>query len=492
MHEKAYQTLQDSSQSLRQTTDEFEQLYLSLTDKEGGRFDIVVAHPEVGYSVSALLTGVRGLSELIAGLQDNPSILVPRSFIDSLATKANELRSQISSYAEQLKTFPAQHGGIAKIDTSAISLVTGDGNTQPQAKPLNRSIAALDGALAAYYQLRIASQAPKLGEFAEQLGRVTELSAKVQQFADGLDREQVAIDKKRQEIDQLVAAADSERKEVSRLYSESQNDRKTLSEYAADGTEKITAIRAAQGEASSLATATADYQAAFKRFDDQLAAREQKFVQENEELEKIKKGLADRTETVVSLIAESEGMLRGATNAGLAASFSDLQSKINSELRSARRGFYFSIALLLVLSLPIALYVFPGANELFRYLGWDLTPLAPRSDGHKTPEVIAQILARALLLMPGIWLVRFTASRHERLFRLREHYAYKYSVASSVEGFKKQAPELEQGIAAAAFHELTFNPATRMDANSAESRHPNPVMEWVMKKLASTGTEAKS
>jgi hypothetical protein len=94
--------------------------------------------------------------------------------------------------------------------------------------------------------------------------------------------------------------------------------------------------------------------------------------------------------------------------------------------------------------------------------------------------------------MPGIWLVRFTASRHERLFRLREHYAYKYSVASSVEGFKKQAPELEQGIAAAAFHELTFNPATRMDANSAESRHPNPVMEWVMKKLASTGTEAKS
>ena len=99
------------------------------------------------------------------------------------------------------------------------------------------------------------------------------------------------------------------------------------------------------------------------------------------------------------------------------------------------------------------------------------------------------MLARALLLIPGIWLVRFTAARHERLFRLREHYAYKYSIASAVEGFKKQAPDLEQGIAAVAFHELTFNPATRMDANSEEARHPNPLMEWFMKKLGATVPE---
>jgi hypothetical protein len=176
----------------------------------------------------------------------------------------------------------------------------------------------------------------------------------------------------------------------------------------------------------------------------------------------------------------------------LAASFSALQDKINSELTWARFGFYFSILLLVALSAPIALYVFPGAHELFKYLtGWDPGPLVPKSDAQKAPEVIAQVLARALLLIPGIWLVRFTGARHERLFRLREHYAYKYSIASSVEGFKKQAPELEQGIAAAAFYELTFNPATRMDANSEESRHPNPVMEWVMKKLGSSGAEAK-
>ena len=73
-------------------------------------------------------------------------------------------------------------------------------------------------------------------------------------------------------------------------------------------------------------------------------------------------------------------MLRGATNVGLAAGFSELQGKINKELTWARRSFYISIGLLLVLSIPIALYVFPGANEFFKSLfGVDTSAIVPRS-----------------------------------------------------------------------------------------------------------------
>jgi hypothetical protein len=251
------------------------------------------------------------------------------------------------------------------------------------------------------------------------------------------------------------------------------------------------AIRTAQSDAAALTTATSDYQAQFKKFDEQLTGREHRFTQENEELDRLKKDLAERSSEIETLIGQSEGMLRGATNVGLAAGFSDLQGKINNELTSARRSFYVSISILLVLSFPIALYVFPFANEFLKsILGLDTSAVVPRAAaGANTPEVIAQVLARALLLVPGIWLVRFAAARHERLFRLREHYAYKYSIASAVEGFKRQAPELEQGIAAVAFHELTFNPANRMDANSDETRYPNPLMEWFMKKLGAS-TEA--
>lgn len=83
------------------------------------------------------------------------------------------------------------------------------------------------------------------------------------------------------------------------------------------------------------------------------------------------------------------------------------------------------------------------------------------------------------------------AVRHDRLFKLREHYAFKYSVASSVEGFKKQAPDLKEAIAAAAFFELTFNPATAMGTGADEARHPNPAMERVMKKLGGGADGAK-
>ncbi|MCK1600820.1 hypothetical protein IVB02_05140 [Bradyrhizobium sp. 166] len=150
-----------------------------------------------------------------------------------------------------------------------------------------------------------------------------------------------------------------------------------------------------------------------------------------------------------------------------------------------------SITLLIVLTLPIAIYVFPGLQILLKQItGMSFDPLLPKSMADHTPfETIAQIAARALLLVPGIWLVRFTAARHERLFRLREHYAFKYSVASSVEGFKQQAPEMKDAIAAAAFFELTFNPATRMDAGSIEARYPNPIMEWVMQKLQKKADE---
>jgi hypothetical protein len=139
------------------------------------------------------------------------------------------------------------------------------------------------------------------------------------------------------------------------------------------------------------------------------------------------------------------------------------------------------------------LYVFPGLQALLKVLIPNATDIivSKIAEQHNTPDVLAQIAARALLLIPGIWLVRFAGARHERLFRLREHYAYKYSIASSVEGFKKQAPDMEQAIAATAFYELTFNPATRMDSTSTEARYPNPAMEWVMKKLGSKSEQSQ-
>jgi hypothetical protein len=106
------------------------------------------------------------------------------------------------------------------------------------------------------------------------------------------------------------------------------------------------------------------------------------------------------------------------------------------------------------------------------------------SNGGQLDFVEAMI--RVILILPAAWLTKFTAARHASLFKLRENYAYKYSVAMSVDGFKRQAKGYENEIAAATFFELRFNPAEKLDAKGAAVEHPNPVLEWVMNKIGAT------
>lgn len=88
-------------------------------------------------------------------------------------------------------------------------------------------------------------------------------------------------------------------------------------------------------------------------------------------------------------------------------------------------------------------------------------------------------------MVPSIWRAKFSASKYQQLFKLKEHYQYKYSIAMAVDGFKKQAPEHADAIAAEAFNRLLFNPADRLSGAASESTdaHPSPLMEVLLNKF---------
>jgi hypothetical protein len=179
-------------------------------------------------------------------------------------------------------------------------------------------------------------------------------------------------------------------------------------------------------------------------------------------------------------------MLKGATNAGLASSYSQKQIAIDRELRKARYAYYFSVGLLVFLTLPIFIYSFPReyVTEFFKLtFGIDLPPILIGEATQTNYEHMANLIARLVLLIPGFLFLRFASSRHERLFRLREDYAYKYSIASSVDGFMKQSKGYADDIAAACYYELIFNPAERMDEKAEDARMLNPVLEIILKKI---------
>jgi len=489
MHKAALETIRTNSAALRDSMKSLQTALEATKDAQDKAIDIFLVPPDLDYSISDVEGGVETLISLIDGLEADQSIVVPRSQLDALAGKITELKDQVEAARAALDTPRSSWGGLRSIDVANFILIANNNQTLSFVKNIRRMFVALDSALVVWYQLRAIVAAPKLSEFGRALKSFSSSRAEVSEIVAETKKLRKIADDEKAKVSDIVDKVGADGTEVARLLKDAQNDRKTLAEYAAEGTAKLTEVQTSHASATNLSGAVSEYRAAFSRFDEQLKAREEKFIKENEDLSAVHSRLKSNEQEITRLISESEGMLRGATNVGLAASFSALQGKINNELRWARASFYFSIFLLVALSMPIAIYVFPGLQILIKSLsGIDAGLLLPKGgETHATTDVLAQVLARALLLIPGIWMVRFASARHERLFRLREHYSYKYSIASSVEGFKRQAPELEQGIAAAAFYELTFNPATRMDANSEEARHPNFAIEWVMKKLGGGG-----
>lgn len=276
-------------------------------------------------------------------------------------------------------------------------------------------------------------------------------------------------------VGDALTKAQADSAETERLKEEAEKDRKTLAEYAADGTEKIAAIRDTGGQAEQLKTNVEGYQSQFNSFQTQLDTREEIIKTGNLDQITLIESLQTKEAEVARLITKSEAMLTGATVAGLASSFGEIRDQLTEELNSARMVFYLSIALLALAVVPLLLLVVPA-----------LDPFAAADAPRTAADFIAQAVVRLLLLVPAAWFAKFAAARHAALFRLKEHYVYKYSVASSVEGFKQQAKPFEDAIAAATFFELTFNPADKMEIKGHEQRSPNPVMEWIMNKLGTT------
>lgn len=199
-------------------------------------------------------------------------------------------------------------------------------------------------------------------------------------------------------------------------------------------------------------------------------------------LDNIKDKHIRRTDEIQRQAEDAEKMLQGATIAGLAGEFGSIKSKLETDLTAARNAVHLSAFLLFLSVLPIVFYVFGPV------LGIDTNINLGFGGGDTLAQSLTGLAMRAVLLIPATWFARFSAKRYDRIFRLREHYAYKYSLATAVEGFKKQAPGYENDIAAETFYELTFNPAERLDPPRNEKnskRRESLVLNEIRRRLKS-------
>ena len=457
-----------------------------INGKDENQFDLAKEAPGVERSLTEIDTRVMAICEMAlktCSEDQSDSLLIPQSYINGIIKPLDQLTAQYQSITDNISNIES-NGGPGNLNPDDLTLQSANGQVNLQLGPIFQHVwNHSEAVLVAFFPLMNLLGGEGRPDFSTALKAFSTAMEQVHKQRSSLQELARAAQADRKKVGDLQAQSAPLRDEIERLKTESEKDRKTLSEYTTEGTQSITAIRGTTEQAEQLKAQVDSYKATFDSFQKQLDAREKTFQTGKKEQDDLIEKLNQIESDTKRLTEQAEAMLTGATVAGLAGSFGELRDKISGELKSARWVFYFAIFLLFLSVIPLVAYVVPGLASL---LGFDAITSSnlPREAG--TLEFFGQIVVRALLLLPAAWFAKFAATRHAVLFRLKEHYAYKYSVAASVEGFKKQAEPFKDDIAAATFFELTYNPADRMESKSHEERPPNPVMDWVMKKIGAT------
>ncbi|GER08695.1 hypothetical protein GCM10007972_27130 [Iodidimonas muriae] len=450
------------------------------------QFDLSKTAPSIDRTLADVDARVIAICEIApkSGDEENSdSLLIPNAYVNRIIKPLDQLTVQYQSIADNLSNIDS-NGGPGTLNPEDLTFQSANGQINLQLGPIFQNIwNHSEAVLAALYPLMNLLRGEGRPDFAAALDAFSTAMEQVHAQRSTLQDVAKSAQADRKKIGDFQAQSGPLKDEIERLKTESEKDRKTLKEYATEGTQAITSIRTTNEQAEQLKTAVDNYQASFDSFQKQLEAREKIIQTGKKEQDELIANLKEIESDTKRLTKQAEAMLTGATVAGLAGSFGELRDKTSSELIGARWIFYFAIFLLFLSVIPLVAYVVPGVASL---LGFDPAAASnlPKESG--VLEFFGQVVVRALLLLPAAWFAKFAATRHAVLFRLKEHYAYKYSVAASVEGFKQQAEPFKDEIAAATFFELTFNPADRMEAKAHEERHPNPAMEWVMKKFGAT------
>jgi len=280
--------------------------------------------------------------------------------------------------------------------------------------------------------------------------------------------------------------------ELDNILNKATADHVSISKISAEVSELLANISAKNDETNALSTRAEElrsrinaYEGDFQGFQDQLDDMRSNYATNDEKLISLISRFNDHAKSFDEMIQRSDQMLSASTVAGLASEFGTIRTDLSDKLDAAHKSFNRAIGFLFASALPLILFVFAPFIVAIFPDNPNLVKAITGSAGSQTGwHYFGQVIARFVILLPAIWYVTFCTARYNALFRLKEHYAYKYSMAVAVDGFKKQAPQHEGMIAALVFEQLAFNPADKLGKkfDSPESP-PNPIARLLLDRL---------
>lgn len=191
-------------------------------------------------------------------------------------------------------------------------------------------------------------------------------------------------------------------------------------------------------------------------------------VKEVKEIENIKTGLIEDSETLLSKIKyindEADKSLLKATNASLARAYSSLQQSHRLQVWSYTGCAAISVFVLCSIS----------------WFNWNevVNLLSQQKDFASWLQALA---ARFVLTSPIVWLIWFSLKRSSEHMRLQEEYAHKSAIAQSYVSFKEQidkikgqnsgdAESLTSQLLKSAIDAIAFNASTTLDKKHSDKK----------------------
>ncbi|MDD2791435.1 MAG: hypothetical protein PHU40_12335 [Sulfurimonas sp.] len=144
----------------------------------------------------------------------------------------------------------------------------------------------------------------------------------------------------------------------------------------------------------------------------------------------------DQSERHAALFKKIEGLLPGATSAGLSNAYMEMKKTFDTPIQTWNKVFMGSIGFMLFLTLLSFVQIGVQKGDEFIWFSF------VSSDGLET--TLNQLLYKLPLFIPLVWLAIFASKRRSENQRLQQEYAHKEALAKSYDSYKTQIEQLGQ------------------------------------------------
>jgi hypothetical protein len=475
------QELKNTAQAAQSVSEELFTKLRQLKDGQNNpanlNFQTLVKN--MGYSVADVELRVTGFLIIVLSTDSSSSeLFAPIVILNNIISNINTVQTACKKLINDLNNIQ-NNGGVGSIEEGNYAIVSANGSVRFELwNELNNIENPLDSAISYYAQCAYFLKAKKTGDFSlaiKSLQKISdEANIKIQSIT-ALENKAAESKQKIEDNATLISSSlqDAEQKKVDiyRICGEIQNHSTTSANNLQQIGANLDRSKELSAEADILKSTIESYQATFNTFQKVLDERTAQINSGKAKQDSLVSEMQEHLAEIRNIEEQSKQMLSGATIAGLAGEYGKIKDDLSKRLQEAQRAFYFSLFLLFVSTLPLLTVMFQI----------DIPTLGIRiNNAHSNPtawQLLGDILVRMIIIIPAAWLCKFSSARHAALFKLKEDYAYKYSVAASVEGFKKQAEKFSDEIAFATFKELCFNPADKMAKEKLDADCPQPVLQ---------------